>query len=230
LAIPSNLVKTVVGQLEANGRVHRGMIGVDVQTVTPTLAEGLSLPTHSGVLITDVDPEGPAREGGLSIQDVVVAVNGSPIRAARQLELAVFRASGGQQLHFDVLSGSTKKAIDITVKERPDSAHSLASLTNPKENLIPQLAVMAITVDKETASLLPGLREQSGVAVAALAHEPTAWTSQLQPGDVVHQVNGSVVATLQFLRETLAALTPGAAVVLQVEREGTMHYLAFRAE
>jgi serine protease Do len=230
LAIPSNLVKTVVEQLETQGRVHRGMIGVDVQTVTPTLAEGLGLPSRSGVLISDVDPEGPASEAGLSIEDVVVAVNGSAIRAARQLELAVFRASAGQVLHLDVMSGGSQKAIDIRVKERPDSPHSLASLTDPKENLIPQLAVMAVTVDKEIAPLLPGLREQTGVAVAALAHQPTAWSTQLQPGDVVHEVNGSRVATLEFLRDKLASLAPGAAVVLQVEHEGTMHYLAFRAE
>ncbi|HEU0122628.1 MAG TPA: trypsin-like peptidase domain-containing protein [Bryobacteraceae bacterium] len=230
LAIPSNLVRAVVAQLTAHGRVHRGMIGANAQTLTPTLSEGLSLPVRNGVLITDVLPNGPAYEGGLRIGDVATRMNDIPLRNARQLELAVFRARSDQKLRLHVLREGSDREIEITVAERPNANDGLLANANPKENLVPQLGILGLTVDKRVASLLPGLREPIGVVVAALAHEPTAWTSQLEPGDVIHDINGSPIPTLEILRQKLAAMSSGAAIVLKIERGETMRYVAFRAD
>jgi serine protease Do len=228
LAIPSNLIRNVVDQLKVRGHVHRGRIGANAQTVTPTLAEGLGLMAKQGALITDLLPDGPADEAGLRIGDVVVKLNGTPVRGSRELELGVFRAAG-QMLHLDVISGGMAKSLDVSVSEREDDEPML-TLTNPKDNLIPELAIVALTIDKDRAAELPSLREQSGVIVAALAPEPTAWTTDLQPADVIHELNGSPVASVEFLRSRLAEMKPGSAVVLQVERDGVYRYLAFRSE
>jgi serine protease Do len=230
LAIPSNLVRTVFDEIKTHGHVHRGLIGANAQTITPTLAEGLNLGKQSGVLITDLAPGGPGDKGGLQIGDVVTKMDHSPLRSARQLALAVFRAKEGDQLHFDVVREGKEFAADVSVAERTDSADTLAGIANPKDSLIPQLGILGLTIDKTAAAMIPDLRKPSGVAVAALAHEPTAWTSQLQAGDVIHELNASPVESLDFLREKLAAIPAGGAVVLQIERDSVMQYLAFRAE
>ena len=230
LAVPSNLVRAVFDQLKAQGHVHRGLIGASAQTLTPALAEGLGLSSQAGVLISDVLPGGPADLGGLQIGDVVLKMNQAPLRTALQLESAVFRATTGQKLQFTLQRGTQQKDIEVTVVERPHATDRLAASVNPKNNLIPQLGILALTIDKDAAAMLPSLRLASGVAVAALTHDPAAWTSQLEPGDIIHQVNTTPVVSIEFLREKLVSIATGSAVVLQIERGEALRYIAFRAE
>lgn len=75
-AIPSNIVSSVYEQIRKDGHVHRGEIGVDVQSITPELASGLSLKQDWGIILADVDPDGPAAKSGLQPGDIVVSVNG----------------------------------------------------------------------------------------------------------------------------------------------------------
>ncbi len=232
LAIPANLVNAVYQQLRATGRIRRGMIGVNAQLVTPTLAEGLSLKKKGGVIITDVGPAGPAEKGGLKIGDVLLTINGLPLQTPCDLELRVFRSPAGEVLHLNVWrqDRETEIPIDIKVGERPESADRLAVLTNPKEHLVAQLGVLGLTIDKSNAELLGELRESWGVAVTASASQSTAWTDQLKAGDIIHRMNGEMVTSLDSLRTRLGAAGSGAAVVLQVERAGSMHFVSFRAE
>jgi S1-C subfamily serine protease len=118
----------------------------------------------------------------------------------------------------------------VTVAERTDPQDGMASLVNPQDSLLPQLGILGVTLDQSISALLPSLREKTGVLVAAQTHEATAWTSHLEPGDVIHEINGSAVISTQFLREKIASISPGKAVVLQFERDGSMRYLATRAE
>lgn len=85
-AIPSNMVTAVYTQLRKEGHVHRGKIGIYVQTITPALSEGLGLARDWGVLVGDVTPEGPADRAGVKPGDVVETLNGRTMRNARQLE------------------------------------------------------------------------------------------------------------------------------------------------
>ena len=232
LAIPSSLVSSVYKQLRTSGRVRRGMIGVNPQQLTPTLVEGLALQRKTGVLITDIGPDDPADKGGLHIGDVVYAIDGAPIRTARELELRVFRAMAGDVLHLGVWrqANASEIPIDIKVAERPETGDKLAVLTNPRDHLIPQLGALGLTIDKTNLPLLGSLREPFGVVVTAQAPQPTAWTNQVKPGDVIHRINGTLITSLDFLRETLSNAKSGVAVVLQVENSGSMRYVAFRAE
>ncbi len=72
-AIPSNMVSIVYKQLRKEGHVHRGKIGIYVQSITPALADGLSLPRDWGVLVGDVAPEGPADKAGVKVGDIVLS-------------------------------------------------------------------------------------------------------------------------------------------------------------
>src|SRR6476661_2241513 len=75
-AIPGALVQVAYPKLRQYGHLHRGEIGILLQTITPTLASGLGLPQDSGAMISDVQPDSPAAQAGLRIQDIVVAVDG----------------------------------------------------------------------------------------------------------------------------------------------------------
>src|SRR5690606_4341562 len=84
-AIPSNMAKNVIAQLQEYGRTRRGWLGVRIQAVTEDLAENLELPRPAGALVASVSPEGPAAKAGIEAGDVIMKFNGAPIREMRQL-------------------------------------------------------------------------------------------------------------------------------------------------
>src|SRR5512134_3793118 len=117
-AAPSNIVRNVFRQIREHGRVRRGEIGVSAQTVTPVLAEGLGLPADAGVVLGDVNPNGPAARAGLQAGDVVLALNGKPMENGRQFRINVYTHGVGEQVAVQVRRGSRTVTVKVPVIER----------------------------------------------------------------------------------------------------------------
>jgi serine protease Do len=222
-AAPSNIVRSVFDQIRQTGRVRRGEIGLRGQTITPALAQGLGLAQEWGVILGDVTPGGPAAKAGLGIGDVVVSMEGKPMENARQLEVNVYRRVPGTRVGLEVLRGTEKRAFWVTVGERAGDPERFADRIDPQKNAIDRLGVMALDLDETVAAMLPGLRARAGVVIASADARAAG---RLQPGDVVYALNTGLVKDVAGLRDALAALEPGAPVVLQVEREGELRYVA----
>ena len=225
-AAPSNIVRRVVEQLRASGRVHRGQIGARAQTITPLLAAGLGLSQSWGVLLSDVKPDGPAAKAGLAIGDLVVSLDGKPMENARQFDVNLYRRTTGETLSIEVLREQRKWLVRVDVAERPDDADRLAEMVNPENNVVRGLGILGLDLDDRVAALLPALRAKAGVVVA-MAAAGAGGSDPLRAGDVIYSLNGEPVPGLDKLRLLIAALKPGGPVVLQVERSSELRYLAF---
>jgi serine protease Do len=230
-AIPSNIVNTVYTELRKEGHVHRGRIGIYVQTISPAVAEGLSLARDWGVLVGDVSPDGPADQAGVKVGDIVVAVNGRTMRNARQMEAYIYRSPMKEKVTLQVLRGQDQLNIDVPVIDSVDDPQRFADMVNPEDNLVPKLGILAIGIDKSLAAMLPGLRNSYGVVVAAgsSATDLTSGTG-LQPGDVIYSVNKAPVTTVEALRKKLDQFKPGDEVAMQIERSGRLMYVSIEIE
>jgi serine protease Do len=230
-AAPSNIVRTVFDQIKQFGRVRRGEIGVRAQTVTPLLASGLRLSRDWGAVLADVLPGGPADRAGLAIGDLVLSIDGKSIENGRQLNVTLYRKSVGDVVRMEVLRDGQPKTVNVSVAERNDPLATITALADPRENIVPRLGIFGVTLDPRVAVLLPALRGKSGVVVvSATAGTFDSDSGGLAPGDVIHAVNGTWIATLPALRAALDPMKPGDAVVLQVERMGALSYVAFTIE
>jgi serine protease Do len=229
-AIPSNIVRRVYAQIRREGHVHRGRIGVYAQTITPVLAEGLSLTQDSGVILSDVEPEGPADQAGAKVGDIVLTLNAKIMRTAPQLEMEIFRAPRGQKVTLAVLRGSDHLSVEVTVAESEDDPQRFADLVNPEDNLIPRLGILGIGIDKKLSALLPDLRNAYGVVVAAGSATDLASGTGLKPGDVIYSVNGSPVTTVAALKNKIGEFQPGQEVVMQIERSGRLMFVTLELE
>ena len=229
-AIPANTVQDVYGQLRKDGRVHRGEIGVYAQNITPVMAKGLSLAHDHGVILADVDEDSPADRAGLKRGDIVLTLNGQRVLTASQLENHIFRWQPGDKLRLTILRGQAELEKTPVVRDREDKSSLLSRLAHPEKNLIARLGILCIEIDKEVAAMLPGLRRQYGLVVAAKAAGGQSQFIDLQPGDIIDAVNASPVAFLDALRSTLSDMKPGDPVVLQIERDGRFQYLAFELD
>ena len=229
-AIPSGIVAVALPQLRKYGHLHRGEIGIHVQSITPTLATGLGLPADHGVIVSDVLPGGPAEQAGLKIQDIILSVNGRPIGNLPIFGLSMFMLHAGDRAKIEVLRGSERIPLEVPVIQRPHNVDRLADLVDPEKNLVSKLGILGIEIDKTITALLPDVREASGVIVAAKVAGLGGQENSLAVGDIIHEVDAAPVISLDFLRSKLDATKPGNPVVLQIEREGILVYTTFLAD
>lgn len=229
-AIPANTVRDVYLQVRKNGEVKRGELGVYAQNITPVMARGLSLAREHGVVISDVDPESPAESAGLRRGDVLVSLDAKAIGSTSQLENRIFRRQAGEKVQLAILRGKQELTFSLSVRERTDPSSLLARLAHPEKNLISRLGVLCVQLDKDLASMIPGLRREYGLIVAAKAPGGQSQFIDLQPGDIIDAVNTVPVAFIDTLQSSLDGMQPGDPVVLQIERNGRFQYLAFELD
>ena len=229
-AIPSNLVQRVYQQLRAEGRVRRGGIGIIPDDITPVLAAALGIEHHAGVILSDIKPHGAAEAAGLEQGDIVRAVDGKPVRETLQLSTAIFQHSIGDQIVLDIQRGQEHLQKNVTVMERPPSPANLAELASHDDNLVRQLGILALTVDEKVSTILSGLRRLSGVVVAAIPAEFAGLNPGLGKGDVIYELNGLRVSSLEDLRSTLAAKKIHDPLALLIERGGQLQYITLELE
>jgi serine protease Do len=229
-AIPSNIVRNVYQQLRKDGHVHRGQVGVFVRTITPALAKGLGLPRDEGVILEDVIPGGPADAAGLKVGDIVLAVGERPVHNLREFALSLFRFKIGEPAQLEILRAGQKNTAQVRVIERKDDPQRFADMVTEQQNLVAKLGVMGLTVSGEIRQLLPDLRVESGVIVAARTGDSSYWGDDLQQGDVIHAVNGKPVTDVPTLRAAIDAVRTDIPLVVQVERGGTLNYLVMETD
>jgi serine protease Do len=225
-AIPSNIARNVYEQLRKSGKVTRGEIGIEAQTITPGLAANLKLPQDQGVILADVIPNRPADTAGLQAGDIVLKLDGKPMENARQLMVNLYTKPIHGIAELEVLRGSETLAKRVVILEREDDLGRFASLVRRESNLVPKLGILGLALDRDVSSKFPGLRKSFGILVAALVRENSA----LEQGDVIYSFNGKDLSNLTELRGLLDGMTAGDAAVLYVERNGRLKYVEFPIE
>ncbi|HEV2383317.1 MAG TPA: PDZ domain-containing protein [Terriglobia bacterium] len=202
------------------------MIGVNLQTITPALAQGLKLPQDWGLVISDVLPQGPAAAAGVKIDDVVSGVDGKDVGSLPVFERALQPYVGGDKVRLQVLRAGQKVEFEVPVVVATHSVDQLAQLADAAKNLVPNIGIVGIDVSPQVAGMVGDLRISSGVIVAAKAARTSGLDLPLEVGDVIHAVNEQPVTGLDDLRATLKELDPNTPMVLQVERDGNLLYVA----
>ncbi|HEY0702051.1 MAG TPA: trypsin-like peptidase domain-containing protein [Candidatus Acidoferrales bacterium] len=229
-AIPSSVVEFVYRELRKSGRVHRSIIGAVLQDITPDLATGLGLSKQRGVLVADVAPDGPAEKAGLKIQDILLSLNGRAMGSVPLAEMIISTRPADSTVTAEILRGTDHLTLTIAVTEQKNDVDQLGDLVDPQKDLISKLGIFGVEINKDLAAQLEDLREPSGVIVAALAEDTSSIEADLQPGDVIHEVNGKKIKTLDTLRETLKKIPASGPVVLQIERDSKYLYVTFEMD
>jgi serine protease Do len=225
-AIPCGAVNIALQQLRKFGHLHRPEIGISVQTITPTLAEGLKLPRNFGVVISDVLPDGPAQAAGVRIGDVLLAIDGKAASSVPYVAFHLMSRESGDKVHLDVLRGNLRLGFDVALMDPPKDMDQITALADPEKSLVPVLGILGVEIDKRIAAMASDLRDPFGIIVAARAAGATSEVP-LTTGDVIRTLNGEPMTTLDRLRNALKALPPGGAVVLQIQRDQKLMYVAF---
>ena len=225
-AIPGSIVNVAYQQLRKFGHTHRAQVGLGLQSISPVLAAAMNLPRSYGVIVSDVVPDSPAMAAGVHVGDVLLTVDG---RLADSIPFVSFRlmsVDAGAKVHLEVLRDKQKLAFDIPVLEAPHEMDQIASLADPEKNLVRPLGIIGIEIDQKIAAMTSDLRDPFGILVVARSNDATG-DIPLAAADVIRTLNGQPMTTLERLRATLKSLQPGAPVVLQIQREERLLFVAF---
>jgi serine protease Do len=224
-AIPSAIMEAAYPQLRKYGHLHRGLIGINMQAITPALAAGLGLSRDSGVMVSDVAPDSAAEAAGIGVKDVITTVNEKPVESVPMLSLELSRYAAGDTVTLGLLRGTQTVQTRVTVRERPHPIDELKGLADPEKSSIPKLGIIGIDVGDATAALLPGLRITSGVFVAARTLVSSGNEVPLVAGDVIHALNTYDVRSVDGLRVLMDGAKANSEIVLQIERSGQLLFV-----
>src|SRR5262245_51608473 len=228
-AIPSATARTVFRQLRAFGQLRRQEVGMSIQTITPEMAGGLNLVSNHGVIVSDVWPGGPAEAAGLKVGDILVSVDGQPADNLPTVNYYFRLRDSPDKVQMVVLREGKETTLLIAPVEERGDFDSVSALADPQKNLVSELGILGVEIDRRIASSAKGLRDSYGVIVVAR----TAGASgevPVQPRDVIRSLNGKQMSTLDDLRNGMRALKPGSPVTLQIQREGKLMFVSFTLE
>jgi serine protease Do len=210
-AIPIDSVKHVLDQLLATGHVSRGRLGVVIQHMDEGTAKALGLDRAHGALVADVEPNGPAAKAGIASGDVIVSVDGKEIRDSQELPRVIAGHLPGTKVDIKVLRGgrelSTKAELAAMKEAEPDdrqSARGGGSQGNGNGVATPSLGV--------------GLADTPDGATVVQVKPGSPADGQLQPGDVIREVNREKVKSATDVAHRIQSASKSVPLLLKVHR------------
>ena len=221
-ATPSAIAKTVISQLESKGKVVRGMIGVQVQNVTPELAKSFGMTEARGALVAEVNPDSPGAKAGIHQGDIIIEFNGHPISEMNELPRMVADTAPGSKATVKVLREGKEKTLNLTIVELTDERQAPA-----KEEGAAEKTPLGLEVQNLTPALAQQfrLRDNKGVVVVQVESGSPAADANIRPGDLILEVNGVVIATVKEYREAVAKVKKDSVARFLVKRAGRTLYL-----
>ena len=230
-AIPANLVKKIVADLEDDGVVERGWLGVHIQGIDDDLAQGLGLESAEGALVTTVTEDSPAARAGLKRGDVVLSFDGEPIEDLRDLTRLVADKDPGSEAKVVVWREGEEQSLDVEIGQLPTDDQVVAMTDQPADqSASPKIGVALAQLTPEARQSLNLPDDVTGVIVTEVQPGSPAAEKGLQRGDVIVEADRQQVSDPNMVAEAVrkAAERGDETILLLVKRDGQDRFVAVR--
>lgn len=226
-SIPASTVKNVIAQLKDKGTVSRGWIGVQIQPVTSDIADSLGMKKAEGALVAEPQANGPAAKAGIESGDVITAVNGEPVKDAKELARTIGGLAPGNAVKLNVLHKGQDKVINLTLGQLPKTVEAKADLgdDSAKPNRGTDVPKLGMTV--APANSVAGAGKE-GVVVTEVDPKSAAAERGFKEGDVILEVGGKTVASADDVRDAISAARGDNknSVLMRVKSGGSSRFVA----
>ncbi|MDE2363892.1 MAG: PDZ domain-containing protein, partial [Hyphomicrobiales bacterium] len=221
-AIPADVAKNVIAQLKEHGAVTRGYIGVQIQPVTPDIADSLGLKSTKGALVAEAKT-GPAAEAGIKSGDVIVGVNDQSVDGPRELARRIASIAPGTDVKLTYLRGGSEKTADVKLGKLPGDQEARATTSDDGDGG----SMAKLGVELAPATAVPGAGK-TGVVVADIDPDGLAAQKGLRSGDVILEAAGKPVSHPSDVANALAEARKDGqkALLLRVKTGDNIHFVA----
>ncbi len=216
-AVPSNMAKGLLPQLEKEGTVSRGYLGVGIQDLTADLAKGLGVPVKEGAVVTEVRSDGPAKRAGVQLDDVITAIDGQKVISRGALTRAVGAKRPGATATLAVYRGPKQLELKVQLAPRPDleglNQPSPSGSGDEESNWQQKSGLSLRNVEPRYAQSLGASTE--GALVTEVAPGSPAEHAGLAPGMIITEVNRKPVRNSSEAMRALKSAKSGSTVLIR---------------
>jgi serine protease Do len=196
--IPASTAKMIVAQLKEHGSIERAWMGVQTQTVTADIANSLGLQKAEGALVDAAQPESPAAKAGIATGDVIVDINGMPVKDSRDLARKIGMMAPGTSIKLMTLHKGGPKTVDLTLGKMPEEQQAKAEIgSDDPAKGVPHLGLTLAPANDVDGS------GGHGVAVVGVDPDGLAAEHGVKTGDVILDVGGKEVTNAADVRKAL---------------------------
>ena len=220
-AIPMNLAMNVTEQIQEDGVVRRGWLGVLIQEVNRDLALSFGLEKPMGALIAQASSSGPAGKAGIQPGDIIVRFNGKDVERSSDLPPMVGLVRPGTTVPVDVVRQGDRLTLDVTIEQLPEANQVAQAMSSQPK------AILGMTVDEVPESLKAESNLQGGILVKEVSEDP-ALSAGLRAGDIITQVGGREIMRVSDLQTLLDSLPTDRPIPVLVVRGGNSTFLTLR--
>ncbi|HET7217520.1 MAG TPA: trypsin-like peptidase domain-containing protein [Vicinamibacterales bacterium] len=222
-ATPINAIRAILPQLR-NGKVTRGVIGVNVRTypLTKEDAQAFGLPNTNGAVLTSVTPDQPAQKAGLQPGDVIVEYNGRPVPDSDALVAMVVGTKPGTTVPVTIYRNKARKSVNLTIGELDLDAEQSTRSARPRDESEPTSTDFGMVIEPITPEIARELelRGRGGAIVSSVNPRSPAANAGVLQNDVILEVNRTPVTSVAQITRELQGAQPGSTVFLLVWRIG----------
>ena len=224
-AIPASVVKNVVGQIQANGMVERGWLGVSIQDVDRNLADSFGLDRPRGALIAQGGKESPAERGGLLSGDVIVQFDGEDIETSADLPHVVGLIAPGTLCTVNIIRDGSEQTLEVEVGGLSADQVARVDAGVSEDGAVVLLGMRVAPAD---SAVLAEMGLAGGVVITEVEPGSAAAASGVREGDILTRFGSTAVTRIRDLEEASEGLTPGASVPLRLIRGGSPLFIGIR--
>lgn len=225
-AIPIDMARAIIQQLQDTGKVTRGWLGVAIQTVTSELAESFDLDEPIGALVAEVTSDGPAQKAGVERGDIITHFKGEKVLRSHDLPAMVARTPVGEEVQITVLRGGKQHTITVTLGELTDR---IAQADGRRQSQAGWgMTVAGISDEHVQRYRLPD--NQQGIVVTEVEPGGPAELAGIRPGDVIEEVNRQTVRSVNDFTSALKKAEQSETLLLLVRRGNSTSFLLLRKQ
>jgi len=232
-AIPINLAVRVKDHLIREGKFVRSKIGViigdlknsDFKDLDPSLAPDV----EEGVVVKEIEPGSPAAKSALKPSDVVIAVDGKPVKTTRQLKDAIATKSVGDTVALDIARGRQRLTVKVqTEAASGEKAPGKKGSAKPANDI--ETSPLGLTVQTLNKDLSKQLEVDitSGVVVTEVQPDSPAADQGIKTGDIITEVNRKPVSNVNDFRQTIGAADAKTGILINLLSNGTSKYVVLK--
>ncbi len=227
-AIPINMVRSIEDQLQKQGKVTRGWLGIVIQDVNEDLAQSFGLKHVGGILISEVQKDSPASAAGLKQGDVILRLNDVELKNVSDLRNRVALLQPGSKAMLDIMRDGREKKVQVTIGEQPANFAKGGGMYPSQDQLLNQYGLTLQELTPELSKKF-GYDENSGLIISNVASDSAAEAAGLKPGQLVEEVNRQRVRNLQDLNNALQN-TSSNKILLRVRAGNYSTYVVLSAK
>ncbi|HLM02114.1 MAG TPA: DegQ family serine endoprotease [Pyrinomonadaceae bacterium] len=231
-SIPSNMAKSVMEQLVKEGKVRRGMLGVNIKNPDEEMRQALGLKDNKGVLVDNVKPGSAADKAGIKRADVVIAINGEKVEDSNVLRNRIAGTAPGTEITLTVVRDGSEQQVKVTLDEL--KSEDVSSNSPPEENgketeKSEEGGKLGLDLQPLTPEIARRLRipDTRGMLITGVEPSGAAAEKGVQRGDVLLEVNRQEVETFEDVKSALEK-SGDRPILLLISRGGQTSYITIQ--